>query len=95
MPTKTPGSSPALRMQEELAKFRQEISAVMELGLKSKSAAVRALMPRLDQLNELGFAQEKLVEVMAEEGLEMTLGYLKTTLWRERENAKQGKRKSS
>lgn len=75
-------TNPQPRAAEELEAFRQEVRSVAGLGLKGKSAAIRNLKPSLDRLNNLGFSQEKLVEVMAECGLEMSLGYLKTALWR-------------
>lgn len=76
--------SPVQAAQQALEEFRGEVKAVVALQLKSKAKAIRTLMPSLDKLNKLGFAQEKLVEVMKEEGLGMSLGYLKTALWRER-----------
>lgn len=76
--------SPVQAAQLALEEFRGEVKAVVALQLKSKAKAIRTLMPSLDKLNKLGFAQEKLVDVMKDEGLEMSLGYLKTALWRER-----------
>ncbi len=86
MSTSNPGNSasPAQLAQAALEQFRVDVATVVGLGLKSKAAAIRQLQPALDNLSKLGFSQEKIVEVMKDAGLEMTVPVLKSMLWRQR-----------
>lgn len=77
-------ASPAQLAQAALEQFRADVGTVVNLGLKSKAAALRQLQPALENLSKLGFSQEKIVEVMTEAGLEMKVSVLKSTLWRQR-----------
>lgn len=75
---------PVAQLPASLAQFQAEVKAVVKTGLKSKTAMIRLLKPAFDHMNVAGFTQEQLVEVMNKAGLEMTLGQLKTILWREK-----------
>lgn len=79
-------ASPVQQMQEALEQFRQEVKSLVDLKLK-KAVVLGKLLPRLDELNSLGFPQEKLVEEMNQVGLTMSLGYFKTAIWRLRKEA--------
>ena len=75
-------ASPAQLAQAALQDFRAEAEAVADLKLKSKAASIRKLRPGVESLNKLGFSQEKIVEVMTEAGIEITVPVLKSMLWR-------------
>lgn len=78
--------SPVQQMQAALDEFRVEVRTLAGMKLKG-AAALRKLLPSLDRLNKLGLTQDVLVEEMGKEGMEMTLGYFKTAVYRLRKAA--------
>jgi hypothetical protein len=73
--------SPVQQMQAALEEFREEVRLLAGMKLKG-AAALRKLLPSLDRLNKLGLTQDVLVEEMGKAGMEMTLGYFKTAVYR-------------
>ena len=87
--TEKPASAaPAAPVNASLEQFEAAVAAVVKTGLKSKTAMVRIIKPALEEMNQVGFTQEQLVAVMVKAGLDMTLGQLKTILWRENQKTK-------
>lgn len=74
-------------LMADLNSFQEEVKKVVQIGLKSKTAEIRLLLTRITALNEAGYSQEKLRDVMSQGGLEITLGTLKSLLSRVRQNS--------
>ena len=81
----TPDATGSLKA--DLARFQEEVKKVVQLGFKSKTAAMRLLIDNFTALNEAGYSQDKLCEVLNSEGLEITRGTLKSLLSRVRQDA--------
>lgn len=83
--------SAAETAEAELAKFSELVGQLIQLKLKSKAALVKRITPDLDRLNDNGFSQERLVEVMNQAGFDISLGTLKTILYRQRKSDEEAK----
>lgn len=84
---KPASATPVAQAKESLVKFESEVKDVVGMRIKSKTAMIRMLMPSLERMNQLGFTQEHLVSIMVDAGLDMSLGQLKTILWREKKKS--------
>jgi hypothetical protein len=73
-------TSPALN--PELSGFHEKVKETAGLGLRSKAAQVRRLLPEIERLGKLDYTHERLCEVMTDAGLELNVGTFRSILAR-------------
>jgi hypothetical protein len=67
---------------DELAEFEAVVKKTVALKLRSKQATVERFYDQIESLGALGYTHDRLTEIMAKAGLELTVGTFRSILAR-------------